>query len=381
MKLLHIVLNDFTNDSRVLRACKVGRDAGFKVQVFALYGDGLPKLENLQNYSLQRFPLVSKNWGRNYLILMVKYFEAFLRMIVSGLCSKPDIVHVHDLNAIMIGYVVAKFTGAKLIYDSHELWSGSSSIIKFPDCIKKPALFMQRFIARRANVNISVGGHVAKVLEEEFGVDKVHVIRNIPELAKVEKKDLFRKEFCIDADKTIILYQGAVAAGRGVETLVSAMPFVKDNGVLVFMGDGHIKQDVIAQVTEMGLCDRVFFHPAVAPAVLLGYSSSADIGVSPIEPICKSYELCLPNKLFEYIHAGLATIVSDLPEMAQLVETYELGSTFSNNDPKSLAVAINRYLDHPEVLSQAQRNSVAATKILNWENESTILEDIYRKLS
>lgn len=165
-----------------------------------------------------------------------------------------------------------------------------------------------------------------------------------------------------------------------METLIAAMPLIRDNGVLVFLGDGNTKAQAQQQVESMVLTERVFFHPAVDLSVLLGYTGSADIGVSPIEPICKSNELCLPNKLFEYIHGGLATIVSDLPEMASLVKTYRLGSTFSNNDPENLASAINVYLDNPDKLAEAKRNSHKAAKELNWEIESLVLEEIYRGL-
>lgn len=380
MKLLHIVLNDLTRDSRVLRACELGHEVGFDVQVFSLCSVGLPIVETHRAYLVRRFPVFSWGGGRNFFFLLVKYFESFLRMVFYGIRDRPDIVHVHDLNAVMTGFMIAKLSGAKLIYDSHELWSGSSSIIKFPPIVKKPVLYMQRLLARCADVNITVGEQIARDLEKEFGVDKVHVVRNIPELKRGEQRDVFRETFNVSTDKTIILYQGAVAAGRGVETLIQAMPLIYNKGVLVFLGDGHIKDKLRLQVEDMGLSGRVFFHDPVDPSVLLDYTGSADIGVAPIEPICRSYELCLPNKLFEYIHAGLATIVSELPEMSNLVKIYGVGTTFKNNDPESLAEAINFYLDNPVKLAEAKRNSNEAAKELNWQKESSVLADIYRGL-
>lgn len=381
MKILQLVLNDFTNDSRVLRAVQVGTDIGSFVLVFALKGAGLSKIEEHQHYVVRRFNLLSRHLPKAKILLIVKYFEAFVRMTWAGIREKPNLVHANDLNTLVIGFMIAKICRAKLVYDSHELWSGASSLSNIPRILCKMALALQKSIARRSDSVITVSQGIAEILQKEFAINKVEVVRNIPEFKDAQNCRLYHDFYGFSDDTIVILYQGAISQGRGIDVLIRAMHHVNKKAKLVLMGDGSFKEPYRQLADQLGLENRVFFHPAVKPSVLPRYTGSADIGVSPIEPVCKSYELCLPNKLFEYIHAGLATVVSDLPEMASLVTKYEVGLTFRYDDPDDLAVQLNRYLDNLEYLTETKKKSVKATKTLNWNNEAAVLKNIYSFLT
>ena len=114
---LTIVLNPFTNDSRVLRESHTLAKNGFEVTVFSRHDDDLPLREQQAFLSLRRFKLTTQPWPRSKLFRLVKYVECVCRMVVAGVKARPTVVHANDLNALPIGYVVARLTGAKLLYD------------------------------------------------------------------------------------------------------------------------------------------------------------------------------------------------------------------------------------------------------------------------
>lgn len=128
------------------------------------------------------------------------------------------------------------------------------------------------------------------------------------------------------------------------------------------------------------LQERTFFIDEVSPEEILSYTSSADVGISPIENTCLSYYYCLPNKLFEYLMAGLPVAVSDFPEMAKIVKEYEVGEVFDPEDPQDIARAINAILRDEKKYQQYKENAKKASEVFNWENESKRLVNLYKEL-
>jgi glycosyltransferase involved in cell wall biosynthesis len=123
-----------------------------------------------------------------------------------------------------------------------------------------------------------------------------------------------------------------------------------------------------------------FFGPVPTDEVTL-YASSADVGVAPIENVCLSYYYCSPNKLFEYLIAGLPVIASDFPEMRQIIDEYGVGTTFDPSVPEDIARAAMEILKAPEKWEDITKKTDALASTYNWENESRKLIDIYQSLS
>jgi glycosyltransferase involved in cell wall biosynthesis len=137
-----------------------------------------------------------------------------------------------------------------------------------------------------------------------------------------------------------------------------------------------LRRDVVAR----GLERRILFHEAVPPETVLHYSADATIGVHPIEDTCLNHRYCLPNKLFEYLQAGLPVVVSDLPEMASVVRRYQVGRTFRSGDPASLAETLNCLLGDLTSLDRYREAVRVAAEDLRWEREQTKLLEVYGRL-
>lgn len=142
------------------------------------------------------------------------------------------------------------------------------------------------------------------------------------------------------------------------------------------MGEG-ILTDEIKRNKKYG--ESVFVHPFVLGDVLLGYTSSADCGIAFIEDISLSDRYCLPNKLFEYIAAGLPVISSGLPDLKKFISTYKVGTAADSNDVEGFIQAFNNLpnLDSPELVEHILR----ARALFNWETQEKILFEVYDRLN
>lgn len=378
-RVLHIVLNGYTNDNRVRRAAECGADMNFEVRIFALAAPGYPENDNRAGVDIHRFDLSSRSWSKAKVVQLFKYSEVAIRMIIAGSKFKPTIVHAHDLDALPIGYVVAAITGSKLIYDAHELWADSARDPSTPKWLVTGLALVERIFVRQADVCITVSESIAQHMAENQNIRTPVVIRNVPERWPEISKLQLRDSLGIPSGKLVVLHQGVIDDHR-VMTLVQAFRKVNGNAVLVFLGDGPAV--VKLQTNLADLSDRVLFHPLVPSEELPSFTCDADIGIHPMTAGCLNHLWALPNKLFEYIQGGLAVITTELPEMAKIVNNYGVGLTFPPSDSDSLARCLQLLIDDTNLRNKYRRAShEAAVNHLNWTIEKELLKNIYRTMS
>jgi len=377
-KIVSIVLNNFKNDSRVLKENISLQNAGYNVQVVALWEEKLKEEVNIQEISVHRIKLKSKNWSKNRLVQLIKYFEFIFKVFKKY--KSADIVHCNDLYTLPIGVIVKLFCNknVKIVYDAHEYEindrpnEGKMSIqLKY---------LLEKALIRYADRVITVSNAIAEEYARLYDIPKPALVLNTPPYREIENKDLFRERFGIAGECPIFLYQGGLSGGRGIEILLDAFKGLHDEGgdtipAIVFMGYGPLKEEIEEISKEY---ENIHFHPAVSPDVLLEYTGSADFGISLIEDVCLSYRYSLPNKMFEYLMADLPVIVSDLPEMRQIIEENKVGVVARANSSVGLKEAIEEAmrLDR-EVL---QKNIQEVKKIYNWEAQEKVLLGVYEGL-
>jgi glycosyltransferase involved in cell wall biosynthesis len=372
-KVISIVLNNFRNDSRVLKTNISLQNNGYDVQVVAIWEDGLKEFEEVQNIPVHRMKLVSKNWSKNKLVQLFKYFEFLYRTVKKY--KDNDILHCNDLNALPIGVIIKKFfnKNAKIVYDAHEY---ETEIDGLKGIQKKMFKFLEKSLIKYTDKVITVSDAIANEYAKSYKIEKPTLVLNTPPYKEIEKKDLFREKFGIEKNKTIFLYQGGLSSGRGIEILLETFKTIENkNAVIVFMGYGEL-EELIKEYSKK--YESICFHPAVSPDILLDYTSSADFGISMIEDTCLSYRYCLPNKLFEYIMAEIPVIVSNLYEMNRLVEKYNIGVVAKENNVEGLKNAIKKAL---KVDKEVLRNNIKQVKtIYNWQEQEKVLLRVYKDL-
>lgn len=374
-RIFSIVLNNFTNDSRVLKEGKTLNKAGYNVTIIALHEDGLQEQEVCDGLNVRRLKLITRNLPRKKFFQAFKYIEFTLKAVFL-VRKTANILHCHDLNTLPIGIMVKKFSRNKIkvVYDAHEYETETNGTGPLE---KKVKSILETSLIHGSDKVITVSDSIANEYVKNYSLSKPYLVLNTPFYRKAQKKqDLFRETLGIRHNQIIFLYQGALTKGRGIQDLITAFASIEcDKQVLVFMGYGLLEAEVQKAAKEN---DNIFFLDAVSPNILLNFTSSADFGISLIEDTCLSYRYCLPNKLFEYLMVGLPVIVSDLPEMKKIVSQYEVGIIAKDNSIQGIVDALNKatLVDYEEMYL----NSEEVRKLYSWEVQEIELLKLYSGL-
>ena len=373
-KVTLIVLNNFKNDSRVLKEAISLQNIGYQIKVVALHEDTLGEFDTVSNISVHRIRLKSKEWSKKRFIQLVKYFEFIYKVVKEY--KHSDILHCNDLNALPIGVIVKKFfnKSAKIVYDAHEYEiNDRPNESKYSIKIK---YFFEKWLIKYADRVITVSDAIAKEYVKLYDIEKPALVLNAPPYVSIKKKNIFRETFNISEDKTIFLYQGGLSNGRGIEILLETFKQMKNSkSVIVFMGYGVLENIVVESSQEY---ENIYYHKAVSPTILLNYTSSADFGILFYENNCLNHYLCSPNKMFEYLMAEIPVVVSNLYEMRRLVENSSIGIVAKENSPKGLNIAIK---EATQLDRQKLHNNIQKVKtIYNWEEQEKILLKVYEGL-
>ena len=421
------VWNHFTNDARVLRACTALAEAGYKVDLIAIHN---PKDENLQkkeifsedfavyrvngklpkliSYPLAGLGRIKKLLTSNVLLLIVTlalcgiaiYWQPilatvllglgfifslrhvrilflrtyiFLQMIRYGRKKKYEIYHSNDLNTLPQGILCSKFRfkSRKLIYDSHEVQTSRTGYTPWlHGNLEKMQI---KLVDEIINENHTRAAHT----EELYGIYP-QVIHNYPFVSqpeKIEKVDLHGL-LEIPKDEPILLYQGGIQMGRGLEKIVEAVPLFK-KGVVVFIGDGRIKPELEEKVIERELEEKVKFLPKVPVDELVRYTPNGYLGFQVLNNVCFNHYSASSNKLFEYMMSGVPVIACSFPEIQKVVEGEKTGICVDSHDPVSIAEGVNVLLENPDLREEMSQNAYRAREKYNWDNEKLELLRIY----
>jgi glycosyltransferase involved in cell wall biosynthesis len=229
---------------------------------------------------------------------------------------------------------------------------------------------------------IIVSPPLVEEMQRRYGGPRADVIRSVPKYQVAPTSDRLRQTLGLSATTRIALYQGYVQPNRGLDLLVRSAKYLAPGNVIVVMGDGPSKAALQQLVAQEGVGDRIKLLPLVPYAELLSWTASADIGLNVLPPdYSPSIYYCLPNKLFEYLMAGLPVLTSRLPAVAEVIRQYDVGQVVDSLDPVTVAEAINALLADTEARARMRANALAAARdSLNWEIESQRLVQLYARI-
>ena len=379
-KVVHIVLNTFEYDSRVLKECKSLSQEGYDVAVIAYWRKGLRYEEETDGFKIYRLPLRTILWSNHPIIQCIKYFEFMVKSIIVINRIKPKICHGHDPSGLFVAYIAKIIWRAYLIYDSHELWGHTSHMKSYNKILYKIGGLLEKRIMKSANAIITVNESIAEIMKEQLTDRDISIIRNIPEITEVNSK-FSRKYLQLPDAKFIIIYVGSIAKGRGIEKLIRIMQGLDERVGLAILGVEDIYMSQYKKILRNNhLNDRIKFLPLVKPDEVVDICRFADIGIHPVENTCLNNYYCLPNKIFQYIHAGLSVLCSDFPEMRKIVKTYKVGKVFNIDNIKGIISLVKEMIDDVDQLSKYKQNSNIASEKLTRSNEKQTLTGIYSRL-
>ncbi len=288
--------------------------------------------------------------------------------------KNPRKILACDLYSLFPIYFIST-KNKKIYYDSREIYSAMGPLSK---SLGKQSIFsfLENIFVHKVDSFIVSGELDAQFLKKHFATKKPFtVIMNLPPYKKPSDKNLIRAKYPEFQNKTILLYQGAVLPGRGIFPAFELLKFNTDL-VLVMLGDGLFLDKAKQKAKELGIEQRVAFCGNIDYNELHDWTSSADIGLCNIEPVSFSYELALPNKMFEYIMAGIPQVISDLPAMRIIAEKYEIGEVLPLSSTVEVFSEINNNVNNSK--EKYHQKCLEAAKILCYESQEDLIFDLFR---
>ncbi len=368
-RIIVSVINDLVTDQRVSKVCTYLHKNGFDV---LLVGRVLPA-----SLPMDERPYASKRMKLFFTKGPFFYAEYNIRLFFLLLFSKCDILLSNDLDTLMPNYLVSKLRRKAIVYDSHEYFTETPEVInrKFVQSVWRG---IEKWIFPKLPYVFTVNDSIADLFEKSYG-NRPLVVRNIPPV-RHRNPEAGRKTLGLPEDKHILLLQGAgINIQRGAEELLLSMQYV-ESALLLIIGNGDVLPQLKQMCKKNQLEEKIRFIPRQLPQKLFDYTCQADLAFSLDKDTNPNYRYSLPNKLFDYMHAGVPVLVSRLPEISKVVTKYECGDFIDHHDPKHIAGRINAMLGNPEELSRLRKNCFIAAKELSWENEEKQLDKVYLNL-
>ncbi len=385
VKICMHVTDGAYDDYRVMREATALVEAGYDVTIVDIMAEvERPLDEDISDVHMKHvmmpelfIPTRFKPW------FLVKSADMILRGAMRLMRTSTDIYHAHDVKGLPACYIAASLRHKPLVFDSHEIPLDDPNITRWRGLSALAGRVLTRMLPRCAGV-ITASPLYAREIINEFHYPEVTTLLNLPTYREVPPSNRLREHLGLGPEVRIALYQGNIQANRSLDQLVNAAPFLDPNIVIVMMGNATEATRIQLEklIEEKGVADRVKIIPAVPYNELLSWTTSADLGLTIFKPgYTRSIRYCLPNKLFEYLMAGLPVLSSQLDAIAEVLKTYGVGHILPSLEPSEIGASINAMLADADALAAMRHNALeAAREEFHWEKEKKKLIQFYQKI-
>ena len=349
MRVAVLVSNDLTYDQRVSKICDSLQHKNWDVQLVGVLKPESTFLE--RTYSIERLRVFFTKGPLFYFMLNVRMFFYLL-------FHKTEIIWANDLDVLWPAVLMKKLRGTKVIYDSHEYFTEAEGL-NGRERIKAIWTRIEERCVPFVDVFITVNESIASIYRKKYNRE-VLVQRNMPILVEdeSEREELFEV-------KTVVLQGAYIDPDRGGMELVEAFQYLEGVQLLI-VGAGRDLENIKRRIVELHLEEKVKVLPRMSYFELKKLTQRVHLGVSLDKPLHLNYTLSLPNKLFDYIHAGVPVLVSNLVETARIVTEYQVGEVVEEVAPEAIAKGIQKVLNSSsyEVYRSATKKAKSA---LHWQ--------------
>ena len=344
------VTNDLLTDRRVMRHAQALREEDYDVMLF-----GRKELKMR----------MKKSW-KFYAEYNVRLFWRLLR-------TKCDVVWANDTDTLLGCYMASCIKRKKLVMDAHELFPEVPELVG-RERVKHVWEWIERRLMPKCDALLTVCQSIADYYRQKYGVGMT-VVRNINEELRMKNEEL--TDAANNSSLKMLLYQGCVNKGRGVDWAIDALEFLP-HCRLVVAGWGDLLEEMKSYAAEKPWSDRVEFLGRLMPEELELLTPQASVGLVMLEDMGLSYHFALPNRIGDFVAAGVPMVVSDLPEMAAVVRRFGIGEVIENGktNAEALLEAVKK------VLSREWKDSdfTAAREDMDWNKEKEKLIECVNNL-
>lgn len=380
------VTSDLDTDQRVHKVALSLHKQGFKVTLFGRKTSQSKQLE-ARPYKTKRTKLL---FERGFFF----YANYNIRLFFYLITHRASIFLANDLDTLPANYWAAKFTKTRLIFDSHEYFTGVPELLS-RQRVRNIWKALERYIFPKLKTIYTVNNSIAAIYENEYH-KKVHVVRNMPfavQPAYPVGDDVFgilpaaHSESAVvlnliyEALKTekrkIIIYQGAINKDRGLEEMMEAMQWV-EGAVLLMIGSGDLYKKFKTQLKKLPHSDKIIMVGSVPMQYLPAFTRLASLGISFEKPTNINYQFASPNKVVDYIHAHVPVLATRLVEIEKIVTHYQVGDFIESHNPTHIVLKIKGLLEDEKQRERWKINCKKAAQVLTWENEEKVLLELFK---
>ena len=380
-KILHLTNTDVISDSRILKEISVLSE----VPSYYVHGVGITK-----NYSgskkvkkrnaelrvintiFDKFKVLPRPIRYGLVLL-----ELTIRFSFLGLLIRPKVIHCHDTMVFFSGVIIKFFTGAKLIYDAHELESNKNGQSW---ALSKGTLFVEKICWNYVDHLITVSPSIIHWYEQNLGFKPSTLILNSPTIKKdssvnnyiVSKRNYLHEKYKIPSEQLVFIYIGILGEGRGMDLIVDVFQNSNLKSHLVFMGYGE-SSDNLKALSKKNI--NIHVHDAVSHDKVVEIAKSANVGLCLIQNVSLSDYYCLPNKLFEYAFAGIPVLASNFPDISKIVNEYKLGIIVELT-VENVTEGVKRFENNKSELDLSNTD----LSELSWDAQARHLTQLYKIL-
>jgi glycosyltransferase involved in cell wall biosynthesis len=355
------VINDIATDQRVQRVASTLSRSKNPITIIGRKLKDSPPVNN-PCFKIKRFQfLVNKGFT----------FYAFynIRLFLYLIFKKSGLILSNDMDTLPACFLASRLKKSKIVFDAHELFAEVPELQE-KILVKRFWKGAEKILLPKLKYAYTVSSGLASEFYKDYGI-KMEVVRNLP----------FRKQ--IDGipplDPPAIIYQGALNKGRGIEKVIKALLYL-ENIQFIIIGTGDIEDKLHELVKKTKVGDKVIFMGRKLPNEVKEITPTASLGISLEENLALNYYYALPNKVFDYIQAGVPVLCSGFPEMKKIVDDYGIGQATLEEDPEKLAVIIDKMIKNREFRNEWKKNLKIASNELCWEKEEIKLMKVYEKV-
>ena len=302
------------------------------------------------------------------------YFFFNLKLILRGLFHRADLILANDLDTLPACRILGWLKRSPVVYDSHEFFTESVGLMNRP-VVRGIWKRIEKAFLPGVAVAYTVSEPIAEAYFKRYNV-AFKVVRNYPDLSRFP----LRSNIHPYPQSKYILYQGVFNPCRSLPQLIRSMTLVDDEYHLILAGYGELTGELKELVNVLNLSNRVKFTGTMEYSQLIQYTYYASLGIALEEPESLSFRYSLPNKVFDYVAAGLPFISMGTPLVKQLIDEHGIGFICESNAPELLAARINEVLADNRGLERVRSAQKNARQSFNWQNECSRLGDLFGNL-
>ena len=360
------------NPSRNTRAIKESRslrNAGARVSLVCL----APRSSKVDEYFdyIEWIEPIAPSKARIRLLRVVgnliRALRRFLAMTDRARSQRAGAYHAHFLNTLAAAYIAARFNRARLIYNSRDLFVETLRPVR-PSWMVHAYSALEGYLVRRCDAVVVVSEPFAEHLVEMYSIPAPTVIFHGPSACLASRTTV--------TQPVRFFFQGRYAPNRNLRDLVRAMDQLRGVATLTLQGWGEEERHLRSLVEEIGLQDCVEFIQPCAPDEVVASANRFDVGVICYPAETLNLQFTAPQKLFDYIGAGLAVAASDLPGHRSILTASECQFLDTSN-VDSLADGLRLLANDPRRVSKMKRNISVLCSQYSWSIQEAKLVNMY----